>query len=244
MLGKLLKYDFMAIGRLLLPLYGALMVLALLIGISAHGRSDLSMSLWVLLYIGVIMAGMFLTAYLLIERFYHNLLGNEGYLMFALPVTTADHVIEKMLSALIWVFIGVAAVLLSGILMAVFAVPWADLSAGFREFFLAISRGEISGDTFSQFVQILLALAVSMLMFIAKVYCSIAVGHLWSGHRILGGFLAFILISIIEVSVGVNAGQGLVRADNIWMYLVMGLAWSAVLSAGTWYILDRRLNLE
>ena len=50
----------------------------------------------------IVLAAILLTIYLLVERFYHNLLGNEGYLMFALPVSTSEHIIAKILTALIW----------------------------------------------------------------------------------------------------------------------------------------------
>lgn len=251
MLGKLIKYDFLAIGRLLLPLYAALIAVSLLLGITVRMNLQNGVAVLIIIYTLIITAGMVMTAYLLVERFYHNLLGNEGYLMFALPVTTADHIVEKLLSALIWTAIGIVAVLLSGICLALTAAPWSDLMKGFSEFFRMISNGEIRGEDVGQILEILAVLAAGMVAFLAKVYCSIAVGHLWREHRILGSILAFIGFSILEVWVSIGAGRAgiitgylLDTGFNFWLSAGQCLILAAVYSAGTWFILDRHLNLE
>lgn len=79
MLGTLLKYEFKAVGRILLPLFGAWLIAAALLGLSIGGdggQSVLFMALTALLYGGVAMAALILTTIILIQRFYKNLLGN------------------------------------------------------------------------------------------------------------------------------------------------------------------------
>lgn len=121
MLGTLLKYEFKAVGRILLPLFGAWLIAAALLGLSIGGdggQSVLFMVLTALLYGGVAMAALILTTIILIQRFYKNLLGNEGYLMFTLPVSTGQHIINKLLSASAWGTIGTVVAIASGLLIA------------------------------------------------------------------------------------------------------------------------------
>lgn len=43
------------------------------------------------------------TAVILIQRFYKNLLGSEGYLMFTLPVTVSQHLFSKTIIAVVMI---------------------------------------------------------------------------------------------------------------------------------------------
>ena len=95
MLGKLLKYEFRATARLFLPIYAAIAILAGLMLLlralpdDATGVSFLTFMVG-LLYV-VAAFGLFVTTVVvLVSRFYKNLLGAEGYLMFTLPVTTGQ----------------------------------------------------------------------------------------------------------------------------------------------------------
>ena len=56
-----------------------------------------------MLYMGVMMAAFVVTAVILIQRFYKNLLGSEGYLMFTLPVTVTQHLLSKTIIAVVMI---------------------------------------------------------------------------------------------------------------------------------------------
>ena len=76
-----------------------------------------------MLYMGVMMAAFVVTAVILIQRFYKNLLGSEGYLMFTLPVTVTQHLLSKTIIAVVMIALsGIAAFLSIGI--------FADMSFG------------------------------------------------------------------------------------------------------------------
>ena len=98
MLGKLIKYEFKATGRILLPLYGALLVFALINRLLFRSSLDETINntfgtiggianiLSVFAY-GCTMAAVFVvTFFVIVQRFYKNILGDEGYLMNTLPV--------------------------------------------------------------------------------------------------------------------------------------------------------------
>ena len=91
MLGKLLKHEFKATGRVMLPFFGALLVLSVMVwlsinvfffnfgGVSIIGGIVLTLYFMLLASIGIV------TLVLLVYRFYRSFLSDEGYMTFSLP---------------------------------------------------------------------------------------------------------------------------------------------------------------
>ena len=111
MLGKLLKHEFRATGRIMLPLMGALLALALMANLSIRGMTS-SLSdipalriLFILILIffgmGIVAVGV-MALVVMVSRFYRNLLKSEGYLMFTLPVSVHELVWAKLIVSLVW----------------------------------------------------------------------------------------------------------------------------------------------
>ena len=99
MFGKLMKYEMKSLSKGLIPLYGAILAVALINSImwsvSGNGPtsttstiSGLSQLTAMLVYFGLCVAIAVVTFLVVIQRFYKGLLGQEGYLMFTLPVPT------------------------------------------------------------------------------------------------------------------------------------------------------------
>ena len=118
---KLLKYEWKACARTCLPLYGVLILMSfvthLLYSIPQNSTFGFMMpAISSMLYMGVMMAAFVVTAVILIQRFYKNLLGSEGYLMFTLPVTVTQHLLSKTIIAVVMIALsGIAAFLSIGI---------------------------------------------------------------------------------------------------------------------------------
>ena len=80
MLRKLIKYEFKATGRILLPLYGALIITAIInrlfIGFNSGSRAlgKLHIQLLMLLYVALIVGIGIMTFIIIIQRFNNNLL--------------------------------------------------------------------------------------------------------------------------------------------------------------------------
>ena len=112
MLSKLLRHEFRATGRILLPLYLLLFVTAGMFHVSMLLRDNerigddwaakvfsiVSISAFCVAIIGISI----LAVALMIYRFYKNLMTDEGYLMFTLPVTTHQIIISKLIVPLVW----------------------------------------------------------------------------------------------------------------------------------------------
>ena len=103
---------------------------------------------------------------------------------------------------------------------------------------------------------ILLVIALAVFA-ITRLYASMAIGQLWTEHRILGSVLAFIATGILETVLVLSSGNGLftvVGNQNLEsaldaakyesIFLAVTAAGIAVYGAVTWLILDRKLNLE
>ena len=104
MLGKLLKYEIPAMGRKMLPLYAAWAVTALFLGLStqaAESKSEFIVVLTGLLYTVVTTAIVVMTVILIVQRYSNSLLGDEAYFNHVLPVSAAEHIGNKLISAIV-----------------------------------------------------------------------------------------------------------------------------------------------
>ena len=267
MLGKLIGYETKAFGRIMLPLYGATLAFALFTGLSIRflpesATSGLPGVLMFMLYGMLMMAIVIMTCVLSVTRFYKNLLGLEGYLMFSLPTSTASLIASKVISVLIWSALSSITALLSFAL----SVLGAGGIAPFRDFF------EIF--TYPEFLERLPSAAGLTAMFlllavagtaasIVRIYAGIAIGHQFNDHRILFSILALVAFNIVGTtvmsllgSVGMYSGvfdslsrifeagstQALYAAQaGMLAFLLLQIAFFGAL---TWVLLDRRLNLE
>ena len=84
---------------------------------------------------------------------------------------------------------------------------------------------------------------------VTRIYASISVGHLWSGHRLLGAYLAYIGFQILVFWLISEIGLSLVpdsilNEQAMLAELLVPLLQIVLYGAITWLILDRRLNLE
>ncbi|NMA55206.1 MAG: hypothetical protein GX952_04665, partial [Firmicutes bacterium] len=102
MLRKLLKYEIKATARVFLPLYLILFTMAivnklisLIFPLGIETPKVVGMAIY-----SAILVGMFVATFVMIlQRFYKNLLANEGYLMFTLPTVSWKLICSKLLVA-------------------------------------------------------------------------------------------------------------------------------------------------
>ena len=260
MLGKLLKYELAATGRRLPLLYGVLIAVSLLFGIiintgafdEVFGRISLALYVMAAITLGL------LTLIVLIQRYYKNLLGNEGYLMMTLPAGPGAHVASKIISATIWIILGgLAGVVAMNILLYFATGAW------FISFthMLDMVKGALSvkGGWL-----VLVEMAVLGILVCAeaaaKVYAAISIGHQWSNHRALGAVLAYIGLSVIEAIVAIPlqkvfgedgyywtnmTGETIPEMQVFFLLLIIVVAvMLAIYWFVSWILIKKRLNLQ
>ncbi len=209
---KLLKYEWKACARTCLPLYGVLILMSLISRILYVIPKNASLDFMLpaigsMLYMGVMMAAFVVTAVILIQRFYKNLLGSEGYLMFTLPVTVSQHLLSKTIIAVVMIALsGIAAFLSIGI--------FADMS--FVTLFVDMIKGvaRSGGLLFGLELLVLAVLGIAdMALF---VYMCMALGHLAGKHRLLMSVVWYVVLStavqVLLLMVMMGAGNAMPEA--------------------------------
>ena len=134
MLGRLIKHEFRATGRRMLPALGVLALLGLLANLSIRvlesGFGGTLLRILMVLFIAAFFIGMtvawVMTLVLMISRFYRNLLKDEGYLMFTLPTSSHALIWSKLIVSTVWFL---ATVLLIGLLMLLTVANLGQMSA-------------------------------------------------------------------------------------------------------------------
>lgn len=279
MLRKLMKHEFRATAKILVPLFAA--VIAMLGGAQAiflvirlsigrqelPGAHPLVTGLAVLLCVLSFLALIVLLAVLVVvavQRFYQNLLGDEGYVMFTLPATPAQQILSKLLVSLIWSLAGLTVCALAAglVLWDLSAVRVANVSA-IPDIFRTETGMNLSIFIVGLVIFILLAFANTYLNF----YLCIAIGGQWPQNRLLASAAAYLILNmalqffmlfgtiaaalLLHFSgVGLNSLQSLAaRSPGVFAFGVFGLiaALMTALSLAyffvTRWLLGRRLNL-
>lgn len=272
MLGKLLKYEFKAIGRTLLPFYGALVVIAAIIGImfrvsdmsNTNGTvSAIIAGIMLILYVVLLCVVVVMTLILVIQRFSRNLLGNEGYLMLTLPASVDAHIWNKTISATVWTAIsGLVGMLTLPIIILTSNASGTNVGEILRAIGKAISNaaGEIGGGNLALIiVEAIVMLILISAAFVLQIYASISIGHQANSHKGLLSVITFIGLvivqSIIESLLGNNgifninnsselaSGVSQVQSGMLITILV-AVAFGAIYYVITRLLMKYRLNLE
>ena len=267
MLGKLMKYEIKATGRILIPLYLVLLAFAVInkvfigTGLSdkLQGFGSIPFILSIFGY-GVTMAAVFIvTFFIIIQRFYKNLLGDEGYLMNTLPVNTITNITSKLSIATFWTIISGIVAILSIIIMA---FEPNNFGRFFYETFNAFSEGysKFGIQIYIIIIELIIAGLTQFMQFISMIYASVSIGHLFNKHRILSSFGAFIVLNIISGAITSSMGIALSTSGltdlfrnidsfgSVHLVLISislyNLLFLIVYFIITSYILKNKLNLE
>lgn len=248
MLNHLLDYEYKATRRVYGGLYMALLVVAVLLGLSMRGMIEQSRILAApvvvlsLVYAGLMIAMLAVLAITIIERFAKNLLGREGYLMHTLPVTTRQLIGAKLISALVWVLLSLVVFLVSAGLLGIVSSLSLQAMERLGESFAVLWRwaAQNAGTTLNMMLAVLITvLAVSAAM-ILRVYAACMVGHLFKRHAVPVGILAFFGLSLAENAIvtvfgllGLGGASGLLEQSLPGLFQQMpaaGLVWTAALT--------------
>ena len=259
MLNKLLKYEFKSTGRTFLPIYGALLITSFLTRLFVFNK-DFSNSFFLSLFQVVIsslfgfllMAVFILTLVVSLQRFYKNLLGEEGYLSMTLPVKPWQHICCKSLTSLVWYIFSSIAAFLAFVILAYEKGMLGDF---FKAIVTLIRRGSLNAQILTACGEFFLFAALGILAFTMMLYASMALGQLNANKRLLTSFGAFLALNfLVQILMGVLgnlAAQWIFPVSDDWaihvallLSIVVELFFLAGFFAITNYILSRKLNLE
>ncbi|WNX85128.1 hypothetical protein RWV98_02295 [Agathobaculum sp. NTUH-O15-33] len=270
MLRKLIGYEWKACARACLPVYGALLVVALINRVFSAldmGRflGGMPEVLAAMAYFGVMVAVFVVTTVILIQRFYKSLLGDEGYLMFTLPVTVTQHIWAKSIIALVMSFLSCIASVLSVVILSANSRLPRDIAQFISEIFHMFARSEYgAANSVFYMIEAILLVVLFSLAGLLFIYLCIALGHLAKKHRVAMAIVwYFVLTTVMQFLFSMifftTGGQNVFEAMFRWvnhipeavaihvglLVLCLGAAIpGAIFFLGTRYVLKNKLNLE
>ena len=214
MLGKLIKHEFRATGRTMLPLFAVLTVMSVVAGFSMRQLEfsltqmpafvEIVLILLFAAFFVVMVATVVMAFVIMISRFYKNLLGDEGYLMLTLPVNAHSHVWAKLIVSGIW-FIATAVLVFVLMLLLALIISGSDIAGiiaempTFKEMFAQfMDYSGYNGLSLAVFVvEFVVITIVGVLNTCLNFYAAMAIGHSFSNRKVLCSVLAFAGISIV-----------------------------------------------
>ncbi len=254
MLRKLLGYEMKEMGKILLPLCIAILIVSVCLALNIRwmsGASQITVFLSILLMALTVASGVVFFV-IVLQRFWKNLMGNEGYLMFTLPATTNQHIISKALASIFWLFIGFMVILSSAVIVYRLSVPMVEKSL--IKMITQYFSQELQPDVRQMIGWGILVSVCSLYMSVFHLYACIAIGHQWTNHQILGGIIAYIVTMILQNNIlsrlivfvfRGDAGQltqsfSPVALPTCIFFLIAG----TIYYLACWLLLENRLNLE
>lgn len=218
MILKLFKYDFMNIGKKLIPFYIAALVIGIInrfllltSDISRLEREENFLAMFgsPLLYFAyfAVVFGIFcMTVFVIITRYSSSIYGNEGYLTNTLPLKPSQIILAKLINFLIWIFISYFVIFVSMFILFPFEFFirniikdtefYQDLNTMVKEFF----SSKYIFMSILQLIYNLLAHVQSILI----IFLSIAIANLFKSYKVVVGVIAFFIISIIFSFIGAS----------------------------------------
>lgn len=275
MLIKLMKHEFRATARVMLPLYLVTILLALMTRASALWTKmvtfeGLTGQSFLALLSGIIAVGFslaliatFVVAVVLtIQRFRSNLMADEGYVMFTLPVSTHSLVWSKLIVSTVW-FLGAVIIDIVAVMTLVADLAmFQELGRVFAEISQQLTAYNL-GNGILFLVELVVLFVVVCLAACLDFYAPLAIGHSFAQHKMLLSVAFFFAIQVATQIISgtlLMAGVPFLDSLSIWlssqvqpMAAAHGVMWGTILITAiygailyclTIRMLHRRLNLE
>lgn len=272
MLTKLMKYEFKATARVMIPLCIIVLALASVTQITLWEfvikvpGSDPNLVNIVLLAAAAAAMGAVLAAsvVLIIQRFRSNLLGNEGHVMLTLPVSIHQHIWAKLIVAVFWMLItsfvlleSIMALLYNGTLWMAFP-SFQEIFNSFISYITSFSTATPNLSLWAALAIVFEAILLTSVDLCLQIYVSLALGHSFHKHKALLSVVFFLVIQVLyqlawntlPYLTGVASylfptqSPTEVYLLDLGSSMVFSILWSAVLYGVTCYTLKHRLNLE
>ena len=224
MLGKLLKYDFKALARVMLPLQGGVLLAGILgcflVNFTYRSISNnlmysyssyrgpaapieevsgAVMGMLAVLFFSLVFASFFVTLFLVARHFYKNFLRDEGYLTFTLPVTTTQNLLSKTIAGFVWLIINATILVIVAVLLSL--VGFADyglVNAGVVEVYGEMFSELSNGPGLVLLIELIVIALVGTTYSILQVYVSLIIGaSIAKSYKLLAGIGIYVAISTV-----------------------------------------------
>lgn len=271
MFGKLMKYELRYLIRIFAPMWAIVFSLCVLSRLTlkpdmdgmmyVEGSEAILPVIIVMLTVFAIITMMIVATVVLLQRFYKGMYGDEGYLMFTLPVTSGSLIHSKALSAMI-MMMGTELVTFAGVMIMVsYPQIWGEIGVTFEEMFQMLLQ--MNDLTEAEFALLAVWTVVAGLLTVAQgiyiVYLAISIGQLWKKHPVAGSIIAYYVITlVINFAIGglgatrqgywleqftANMEYATAMAYTLIAATLISLVMIVISSLATKLIMDKKLNL-
>lgn len=269
MLMKLMRHEFRATGRIMGPVFLLLLATSIGANVSLRGLMDTDYRLLDLLggllvtaFVCAIIGVCIVSGFLMIYRFYKNLLQDEGYVMLTLPVSIHQHIWTKLIVSAVWFAATIAAVIVACAIafgtiesvMDFFRACWDLLKESLH--LRAADVANIIGICAELLVLCFISSCVGCLQF----YSALAIGHSAGSHKLGWSVAAYLVISfLLQFLSGalmfplnrLNLDRYMGEIEGflaihigLWIIIAIVAVYGAIFYAVTVWFMRNRLNLE
>ena len=229
MILKLFKYDFMNIGKKLIPFYIAALVIGIInrfllltTDISRMERENNFLAMFgsPLLYFAyfVVVFGIFcMTVFVIITRYSSSIYGNEGYLTNTLPLKPSQIIWAKLINFLIWIFISYFIIFVSLFILFPFDFFIRNIIRD-PEFYQNLNiavKTILSSKYLFIFILQFIYNFLSHIQNILMIFLSIAIANLFKSYKVVAGVIAFFIISLIFSFIGTSISYSTIGNLNL-----------------------------
>jgi len=271
MVKKLFKHEMFYYLRIFIPVCIALLGVSVLGRVVQFFESDsivysIVNGSSIFAYVVAVIVADVLIGIMSIVRYYQNLFSPEGYLTLTLPVTTTEHIIVKIVSAVLF---QIAGLFISFISLCIYLSG--DVLAEVikaAEYLFSNVWDKLGVHTVIFILEFLIIMVISLISSQLTITTCITVGQLFNKHRVLAAlgvyyayyFVTQIIGTIIGAVFGVAATgleeffvsigkliekHPIATVNIIAIALIIGtIIWCAVCYFISRYIMERKLNLE
>ena len=251
-IGKVYKYEMKHSSRILMPVYIAIVAIALITGLivplSSDGDLDFNFSFnmngtenvmngiagfFFMIYWILVVVSAVVTISVITKRFKNGLLGDEAYLNLTLPVTIGEHLWGRICSIIVWDLIYTSVMIISFLLVFIKNLSLINFGEGWQSWFFG-------------FLLLDMTWSLCLILFI---YLVNALGHLSKKHRTLAKLAAIIVILSLNSRLMGLLNFGYLNeiyesTTILYWNALFGLILSAIYGIATYFILKLKLNLE
>lgn len=265
MLGKLMKYEWKATWKMLLPMNAFIVLMSILVFMtvqmsffdSDNGFVTITGFVVIFTYVFSMIGIAIGTIIYLIYRFYTSVYGDEGYLLHTLPVDKHHIIIAKALVSAGWVIINSIVIYFSVLFILSSAqVRFMDMMMSVGEEYIEFMNDYNTVSGFGTLMTLIASL-FSVFARILKIMACASLGQMASNHKVLASFGFYYGIYVVQRMFGMLslAILGLIyEAAGDSSFGLFSLSWETELISGliycavfyfiTWYMMDKKLNLD
>ena len=274
MLRKLLKHEFRATGRVMLPLFGLLLLASAGANLSIRGLLNSNSgffstlgTIFIMLFTIAIIAVGIMSLVVMVSRFYKNLLQDEGYVMMTLPVSIHQQVWSKLIVSTVWFAATVLVIILACCITAFDIRFMGELWREMKNIVHAViqyNHMDVVANGAAFALEALILCILGSVSFCLRAYSAMAIGFSRPSHKGLFSVAAYIGIGVVlqilggivisllndswfhRLLLGWEPNVSVVAGMHLgmWLLILLEIIYAAVFYFLTVYFLQKHLNLE